>query len=781
MARTLTDDEYSKFQELDSLGGLTPSEQSAFRELVRKRGEDPGVVTPQVAPGQGSPESEAVSKMLLEAASMVTGAGAGGKLALKGAEWGVPKIASLLRSEPRFIGITPRGAELTGRVTGSGVGGGAGAVLGDVLLPPPDHERFELPKLKTFGRGFGEGLTAETGGLALMKGLDKLALEPLSKYMAGTPKTGLKAEDAAVWKNAQDMGVTLRPAEITADDVAAQVQMNAQRSMFGKDRFQALDLKNEQAFRKVIDEYADTTFDRARTDQTHGQLIQRAIQGGQTDFSDVTRAMYGRLRESTKGEKIIDTGVLLPQMQQLTRAINKDVHPKTYAVAKEIEDQISETGYTTGLRVSQRFTPDVVTPGPVIPTGMTVKETTESLRGPTTGLHVTRMEGQAPQGSTLSGKPIEPPLRGLRIRDVSEGAPVEGSLQRLQATTRYTKLPDATEPGRLGGLKIETRSEGPAKPKPLDFMEAHDLRSKLLSIGRIESGLPDYTQAVAGRLAKTLDHGMEKAAKKFDSINHTKVYPDWRVANASTKAGHELYDDAIIQRAVTSHPEDMVKVAFKKYGDTETDKVMQTLVNNPEAVNTYRRAALEMLIQKANVDDVLHPRSLYVAALGKNGIGESVMEKTFKEHWPKLKQILKVGERMDLAALPSKVGTAPTARGLVNWFEQSMLLQVPTALARNLIKGDIGAGLREALEQATNSGTYIFTIRELARVLNDPQGVSMLMRGLHMRPDFAKTAAGAQFLVNLLTIATGDELERRTKGFTELPSMTMPKAFQLQQ
>ena len=748
--------------------------------------EQPEVLNPSAYAQQPS-SSDEVLKGLLELGGMTLGGPIGGKVASTTTRYALPKIAEALSTVPRFLGITEPGMRVVGSLGGAAVGGGAGAVLGETIVPPSNIQA--APDLKSaFLRGAGEGITGEGLGRAAIYGLDKMVLKPMSRYLTGAPKEGIHAPDVEAMQTAEKMGVVLRPAEITGDDVAAQIEQNARRSMFGKRTFQERDLANEPAFRSSIERYADQVFGKAQTAQTQGQLVQDAIRGASKDYQQVNRGLYKKMSDQTGGQKIVDTTELLPQVQSLSAHINKDAFPKTYAVAKQVEEMISDTGYVTGLKVSKRFNPDKVEPNADVWSGMRVTERSEMLPGPTTGLTVKRMEGLAPQGPTLTGEPIAPPLRGLKISERSEGQSIEGPLQRLNVQSRYTKLPDTVKSGEMSGLRVETSSEGTARPKAMDFMEAHDLRSLLLDIGRVEHGLPDRVAGRAQHLASLVDNAMESAAKKYDQTTGKTLYNDWRVANASTKAGHELFDSAVIRRTLNATPEDVAKVGFAKNAQTETDIILRAIRNDKDALNTYRRASLEQLLRQAGSKGYLDGQQLWTAAYGKNGVGEEVMAKTFGEgHADALKKMFDVGRRMNVSTLPTNAGNpSQTGRTLVNWFEQAMIIRVPLVTAKNLMQADVKGAVAEGINELTNAGAYILSIKELSNLLNSTEGLRLLTKGLSMDKDFTKTAAGIRLVINLLSIAGGHAMQPHQATPPTQPSNIIqpptgvPQAFQPQ-
>lgn len=687
----LTDEKISAFQELKRRGSLSPEQEQAFGELMRRQTEDVGVLNPSAQSLPGS-SSDAVAKGLLEMGGMMLGGGVGTQAAKVGLKYGATKIPHVLET----LGITAPRAGLVGGVAGSSVGGGLGAVGGEAITAPP-NVNLGVDELRSpFLRGAGEGAIAELGGRGVLK-LGDMGLKILSNKLSGGPLT--RPADIQALQSAEKMGVQLRPAEVTQDDVAAQIEQNARRSMFGKGKFQEHDIVQNENYQKAVEGYADQVFGTAKTPQSAGNLVQDAIKGNAQDFRLVTRGMYKRLSDATGDAPIVETKSAYQQAVAMRNSINPKVSPQAYAIADKVVSELSESGYTTGLKVT-RMQPE--------------------FPGPTTGLKVKTITG--PEGD----------LQGLKIKERSEGQPIQGPLE---------------------GLNVQTRSEGQPRPKNLNFMQAHDIRSNLLDVSRTGEVLPERVNSLSGQLAKTLDTSMEQAATKFDTVNKTNVLQDWRVANASVKSGHELFDSQVIRRALKSSPEDVVNVGFQKNAQTETDHILKVLENDPATLQLYRRTALENLITKSSTQGFLNGQTLFQSAYGKNGIGDAVMEKTFgKDHAAALREMFNVGNRMNVSTLPQNAGNpSQTSRSLINWFEQGMVIQAPITAGTALV---MGAPIAAGLAIASPAG-YILTVKGLASILNSETGTRMLTKGLTMERDLANTSSSVKFLSRLFTIAGG--------------------------
>ena len=574
--------------------------------------------------------------------------------ARKGAEIG--GRASAFIPHPLAKPIMTAGGAIIGAGIGAGTGAGAvqGARYGFGLQPNLTPEQIGRDVLRTTGYGMaGEGVARGVIGLA-----NRAVLGPAGRLLTGSKH--VQPEDLRIAKQAEDMGVILRPAEVSRSDVAAQVEQNAARSLFGKGKFQERDIKNEAAFRMNIESWADSAMNQvSKSPQELGRMVQDAIENkAMPEYQVVTRGLYKQLHQMTDGEKLVQTKRLFDIATELKSSIDPKLYPKANAIAEKIADQVSEHGYTTG---------------------MTVKK-------------------------------------------VAQGG------------------------NQLERLTVKQRSEGLPRPKNIDFMEAHDLRSLLLEINRTKEGLPKRQQAIAGNLAEVTDQAMEAAAEAFTKRTGKPLLENWRVANASVKAGHDLFDDAVIRRAIETNPEDVVRIGFAKNAVSETDKIIKALENQPQAMDAYRRSAFQDLMTKATErTGQLNGQSLYTAAYGKNGVGEEVIRRTFgSAHAQELKKFMEVANRMELSRLPGNAGNpSQTGRTLVNWFEQGMVLSVPMAA----LTGNLPA----AATAATTTGTYIIAVSQLARLLNSPRGLKMLREGMQMSPKAEGATRVANQLLGMLT------------------------------
>ena len=339
---------------------------------------------------------------------------------------------------------------------------------------------------------------------------------------------------------------------------------------------------------------------------------------------------------------------------------------------------------------------------------------------------------------------------------------VEQEMGEAGPTTGLTVRRAEGEEGTLQGLKVRQKSEAPQKARPLNFMEAHDLRSFLLDIRRTGEALPDHAQALAGQLAHDLDTAMAQASLRYAERTGKPIYNDWRIANESTKIGHEIFDSAVIRQALSRNPEDVVAVAFKKDALTETQRIRQVLQNHPEAWSAYQRASLEHLFKNAQAEGGGISGHLFAAQADK--VGPAVLKETFGDQYQHLKNFLEIGKRMDVRQTK---GEGP---GLL-WTELGMYLSVPSAA----VGGVLASGSVWPLVGATATlTTYLWTTRHLSEMLNNKQTATALLQLMDTKPG---TQAFTRFANQLASrYAGGDMLYLPGDGRPPIPAgqLTQP-------
>ena len=601
---------------------------------------------------------------------------------------------------PVLEGVGAAGGILAGTPLGpygQAVGGALGYAGGSALASIAETAAGERPAPTSFPQALketGEHLTGgalfEAGGQVTGKFLEigKTAGKSLIRALVSGQAKAITPEQQLLVDTAQEMGTLLRPAEVTGSDVAAQVAQNARRSLFGRGKFQDLDERNSTALINFFDYYAEKVFGQQQSPQELGRLVQAAVKGEVIpDTQLVNRGLFQTLQQRTGNAAIVQSENILPVANELQQTFDPKVFPKSYEIAAKIADIVSKPGRVTGVTVKR---------GDVI--------TSPELRGPLTG--------QPSELRTSLGTPNYSD-KGFILPEESQ---LMGSV--------------SGQGGRRPQISIEAKSEAPRVPKTLTFMEAHDARSMLLDLTRTGEVLSTREEAVASRLAKVMDTAMDTAATKFDAKFKTSIVPDWRIANASVRASHEIFDSAVIRKALSATPEDVVKVAFNRNAITETDRVLAAVQNSRHGLQSYQQGAFRELVSRSMKDGVINPQALYDAAYGRTGVGETVMQRTFKEHAPEMKRFLKTAERMNVVTVYQNVRPGQTGTTLVNWFEQGMILSAPVSVATGVVAGHPLAGVGAA----GGVGIYAISVDQLARLVNSPRGLSLLTKAAGLSP-----------------------------------------------
>lgn len=333
-------------------------------------------------------------------------------------------------------------------------------------------------------------------------------------------------------------------------------------------------------------------------------------------------------------------------------------------------------------------------------------------------------------GVTVDTKDLVPQLQRLSASIDKEIHPEAWKLVRKMEGLVQEEVVLQSAP-KGSGIPTKTVTQ----PKALDWMDAQDLRSMLLELGRSKELLKDREQGLANTLAESLGRSMEATAK----AGGERVYGLWREAQDFSRRGHDLFNDSIIKRLVTARPEDAVDLLFKKNAITENKLLIESLSYAPgeketAALTAYRRSAMDKLIETASTDGFLTGHKLYNAVYGKNGIGKDVMEVVFgKEYVSELNKTLEVAKRLNMSASASSAGNpSQTGRSLVNWFEQSMLVNIPADFAKHALKGEFGTAVANAAANIQQAGVYVLSMRETGKLLNSPEGLRILREGLQM-------------------------------------------------
>jgi len=572
--------------------------------------------------------------------------------------------SSLVRPALEGLG-TVAGVTLTAPLSpvGQAAGGALGFAGGSALADFAETMMGERAPLMTAPEVLGrtkehleQGGLMESGGRIISHAIQgaKTGTKSLLRLIIAGQAKPITPEQKIIADTAQEMGIHLRPSEITSSDTAAQVEQNARRSWYGRGKFQRLDEENSRNLINFYETYAEKVFGKQESPLELGRLVQDAVKGHVIpDVQAVNKGLYQTLHHQTGGARIVDTSTPLKAAEQLKNVFSQEMFPKSHAIAAKLYELLSEPGATTGLRVK-------------------------------------RGDVQLESGeSQLSGA-----VRG--------------------------------QGGRYPQLHIKQVSEAPRKPSMLTYMQAHDARSLLLDLSRTGEMLSSREKSVATNLAGSLDDAMEMAAKSFDKQHKTNIYEDWRIANASMKASHELFDSAVIRKAVSVNPEDVVKVAFNRDAQTETNRVLEALSRSQNGLNIYRQSAFKELLARSQKDGRLNPQMMYEKAYGANGVGDTVMTHTFKELAPEIKRFLATARNMNMITVYSNTNPGQTGSNLINWFEQGMILSIPISLATK--------GVEAGAMAAGGAGLYAISMDQIARLVNSRNGIKLLMEASKLSP-----------------------------------------------
>lgn len=368
---------------LHASGSTSPTATVSRSQNIEQAGVGPSQQPANMAPVSNGKK---LGAELLGAGAEVGGAVAGG---MRGAAIG-SRVGAPLGPLGAF------GGGLVGGMIGAGIGGGAGAGVRTgyefAAGMRPDLRAIEglRPNLlpQEIGRdvmhGAKVGALGELEGRGLIGLVNRGILGPLGRAITGSKM--VTPEDLAVAERAERMGVTLRPAEVSRSDVAAQYEQNTARSLFGKGQFQARDIANEKALSSYIERKVQEAFGRPETIQDAGRTIQDIIQGQSIPaWKAVRDEAYRAVAESVRAP--VQTADVLPLVRSLKNAVDEKLYPKSRAILDKIEQEITQPGPVTGMNVKRVVTPgmpeQVVTGKDIYgaPTQATVPSTPEKLKG----------------------------------------------------------------------------------------------------------------------------------------------------------------------------------------------------------------------------------------------------------------------------------------------------------------------------------------------------------------------------------------------------------------
>lgn len=302
-------------------------------------------------------------------------------------------------------------------------GGRAAFLTGEPLVtgtpPPPLEQQWQ----EILSSGV-EGALGELGGQALLGGRRALGMGT-RRLLGGEAKAG----DTAIMDQAQRLGITLRPAEVTEGSAASLIERSLRRSLGGRGTFRTQDLKNEQAFSQAIESFADSAWGAAQTAQTTELLIKKTLEGEVIPEGRlVVRGLYKHLNDLTEGKAIVETPQLLQAVQLMKQSLDPKIQPKSVALLEHLEEQLTKPGPLGGFRV--RKTADV-------PGALNVKTT---AAGPIEARSLPFLTAHEIRSQLLSisrqGEPL-PELVHSRAREAAsylDGTMAQAALLHEQAT-----------------------------------------------------------------------------------------------------------------------------------------------------------------------------------------------------------------------------------------------------------------------------------------------------------------------------------------------------------
>lgn len=648
-----------------------------------------------------------------------------------------------------------KGAELASKIPAppalrplvTGVGGVLGATSG--LMSAREGRkvltRGALPSadeaIADTQRALGETVVGEGLGVGLRL-LGKGYQRGKQYVLAGRPAT---SSELQTFESAKDMGVHLRPADVTASPAALRTEQTLRTTQAGSDIFRGRDILNQETFSKAYERDLLDTVATKTTPQERGQLIQHVIEGRAIpEYQEMARRGFDELRTITQGEKLVVPKESFALAQELAASVTADTNPKARGIVARVLEQIGQPGTATGMKVTRR---EITVPGESRLTGLNVRETSSIKQAPlTTGLSVKGKYGQVSEVDQaiedLGGKAAEPPLLGLQVKTRSD-APQPSVTTGLKVSPRYETGPGTQ---KLTGLSAEVTSRAPSVPRPLDFMEAHDIRSMLGELGATGETLPKKAQGIANRLWQTLGLEMEQGAITFQQKTGIPLARKWRQADDLVKdQGHALFDANVISKMVKANPEDVVRETLKKDGLTEVQTVVKALerIKDEPGLEQYRRGVLEQLWKEGTVERGMKRGEFsgtqFADAAQK--YGEDVLKTALGPVYTRYQKFLDVARHMDPKA----------ASGLgMSLIDKGVLLTAPLAG----IGGSVMAGSPYPIVAAAGGmATWLITTHHFSKILNDPKKAGQLLR-------VAKTSPGTQgwtrAVGELLSVETGE-------------------------
>jgi hypothetical protein len=136
-------------------------------------------------------------------------------------------------------------------------------------------------------------------------------------------------------------------------------------------------------------------------------------------------------------------------------------------------------------------------------------------------------------------------------------------------------------------------------------------------------------------------------------------------------------------------------------------------------------------------------------AYGKSGVGEEVMNKTFGELAPQMRQFLTAASKMNITTAMPNTKTGQTGSP---WIEQGMLISAVTAPV-TAAAGSPGV----AALQLAGTGAYYISMNQFAKLVNSPRGLNLLTRAIELKPKTREGARVGGLLLKELAVINGEE------------------------
>lgn len=617
-----------------------------------------------------------------------------------------------------FLGPLAPAAPIIGGLAGAVLGGTSGRLAGrgmtsalGIQPPPAADEVIQEVRHAVPENLAGEGLGQLLRGGVVLGGMAK------RRFLRGADPTPAQL---ATFDEAAQHGITIRPADLTEGVAATRIERTLRGTQGGSDIFRRTDLRNRKAFEAMLtDDMAQQSA--AMSPSQRGELIQSVLEGRQIpQYQEQARRHYDELRHITAGEKVVLPKESFALVQELERSVSAQVQPKASGLIAQIKDQLGQPGPVTGLSVTKRSTE---LPGAEYLTGLNVRQTSRIEPPPmVTGLTVKGRYGtpsaEAQAIEDLGGKEAEKPLLGLQVRRKSEQE-LPDLTTGLKVSPHYERAPGET---KVTGLSVDTQSRAPLRPRPLDFSEAHAIRSLLGELGATGETLPGRTQGIANTLWKMLGHEMEQGALTFQQKTGVPLLEKWRAADRFVKKeGHEVFDSAVIKGLLKANPEDVVRSTLKENGITEAHRVAQALRSDPEALGVYRAGVTQELMRRA-----VNPQTgeLTGQAFFKqaNVIGEDALKAVYGDRWPTMQKFLRIAKDVDPRSASGQ-GISLVDMGLLVWVPASS------------IAGAVASGSPYPVVGSLAGATaWLIGTRHLAKILNDPKRSGHLLRAMSVKP-----------------------------------------------